>query len=212
MILDIPTTSLSRPNAPAAEPKAKKAKSTTRQAKETKTQNGAYASHGKDLFSLLPLELLTMVLGRVETPGAISALARTNRNFYNLMMPRLYHRIEVSAAYHSHIAKFIRTIEPLLSISQKKALKKLGQYRGQQERHSTTLDANAVPQNTGFVRQLVVGHIDPGRNHMHICIRYIEELMKNLSHLEVLHINVLSPYVYTWPPRRLCRSGPSPVT
>ena len=210
MTTDIPTASLPRADVPAAKPKVKTAKPTAGQAKEVKTQIDARASHGKDLFSLLPPELMAMILRQIETRPVMSALARTSRNFYNLMMPCLYHRIDVSAGCHPHIAKFIRTIEPLLSISQKKALKKVGKYRGQQERHSTALAANAVPLNARFVRQLVVGDISPGRNHVHICIRYIEELVMNLPHLEVLCISILTPYVHTLPPCRPLPPWPFP--
>lgn len=198
MTPDIATTTPSPANVPAAMPKAKKAKKAkkaTGQANEAKTQTDDHASHGKDPFSLLPAELMTMVLRHIETPLAMSILARTSRFFYNLMMPRLYNRIELSVSYHSHIAKFIRTIEPLLSISQKRALKKVGRYRGQQERYPTTLDANAVPLNGRFVRQLAVGYIHPGRKHVDICIRYVEELMKNLPHVEVLYMGVVTSYV-----------------
>lgn len=78
------------------------------------------------------------------------------------MMPRLYNRVAVAAAYHAHIAKLIRTLEPHLSIKQKRALKKEGKYKGQQERYPGGLDEKARPICAGYVSQMIVGMADVG--------------------------------------------------
>jgi len=70
------------------------------------------------------------------------------------MMPRLYGRITVSAMFHAHIPKLIRTIEPLLTVKQKKQLKKEGRYKGQQERYESGIDENLTPICANYVRQV----------------------------------------------------------
>jgi hypothetical protein len=108
------------------------------------------------------------------------------------MMPLLHKRIAVAAAYHAHIPKLIRTIEPHLTIAQKKQLKKEGKYNGQQERHSTKVDANEKPACASYVRQIVAGWSDPGRKHEYIVHRYIEEALKNMDNLEIVEMSFLT--------------------
>lgn len=107
-------------------------------------------------------------------------------------MPVLHKRIIVAAAYHAHIAQLIRTLEPHLTIAQKKQLKKEGKYKGQQERYSSNLDAHLKPACTNYVRQIVVGHSDPGRKHKYIVNRYVEEAFKNMDNLEVVETQILT--------------------
>jgi len=101
-------------------------------------------------------------------------------------MPRLYGRIAVAAMFHAHIPKLIRTLEPLLTIKQKKQLKKEGKYKGQQENYPRGLDENATPICASYVRQLVIGAADPGHKHKYIVERYIEEALKNMPNLETV--------------------------
>ncbi|EHK97579.1 hypothetical protein M7I_6667 [Glarea lozoyensis 74030] len=92
---------------------AKMVKSKTLQAETTLPEAQLVNLSGNQLFSL-PVEVLNMTL---------------DNNMYTLMMPRLYGRVMVSAPYHAHIAKVIRTLEPHLTIAQKKQLKKEGKYK-----------------------------------------------------------------------------------
>lgn len=108
------------------------------------------------------------------------------------MMPLLHKRLAVAAAYHAHIPKLIRALEPHLTIKQKKQLKKEGKYKGQQERYSNDLDANEVPTCASYVRQLVVGWSDPGRKHEYIVHRYVEEALQNMVNLEILEVSFLT--------------------
>jgi len=101
-------------------------------------------------------------------------------------MPLLHKRISVSAMFHVHIAKLIRDLEPHLTIAQKKQLKKEGKYKGQQERYSTHLDANAKPDCASHVREIVVDVADPGRKHQYIVHRYVEEALRNMNNLEIV--------------------------
>lgn len=108
------------------------------------------------------------------------------------MMPRLYGRVAVAAMFHAHIPKLIRTLEPHLTIAQKKQLKKEGKYKGQQERYPSGLDEKAKPICATYVRQIIVGVADPGRKHRYIVDRYIEEAFKNMDNLEIVETRVLT--------------------
>jgi len=122
----------------------------------------------------------------------MSKLSRSCKKFYSLMMPRLYGRIAVAAMFHAHIPKLIRTLEPLLTIKQKKQLKKEGKYKGQQERYSSGLNEDAKPICATYVRKIVVGVSDPGKKHKYIVERYLEEVFKNLDKLEIVETHVLT--------------------
>lgn len=108
------------------------------------------------------------------------------------MSPRLYSRVSVDAAFHSHIAKFIRNIEPHLSIRQRKQLKKEGKYRGQQDKYPSNLGPKEKPACAEHVRQLSVTHLDPGRKHAQILYRYIEEALQNMRNIEVLEFDTIN--------------------
>jgi hypothetical protein len=88
-------------------------------------------------------------------------------------------------SFHAHIAKLIRTIEPLLTIEQRKQLKKEGQYKGQQESFPDKADEKNKPEIADFVRQAVFEIGDPGQKHRFIVYRYIEEFLKSADNLEV---------------------------
>lgn len=125
----------------------------------------------------------------------MSKLSRVCKEFYTIMAPRLHNRVVVVALYHAHIQKLIRAIEPYLSIVVKKQLKKEGAYKGQQIEYPKDVDESAIPVCASHVRQLVVGAVDPGRKHEHICERYIEEALKSMKKLEIVDIMFLTEYV-----------------
>jgi hypothetical protein len=81
-------------------------------------------------------------------------------------------------------------LEPHLTIAQKKQLKKEGKYKGQQEVYPKGLDEKAKPIYTNYVRQIIVGVVDPGKKHKPIVERYIEEAFKNMENLEVVDTQV----------------------
>lgn len=110
-------------------------------------------------------------------------------------MPLLYKRLNVAAMFHAQIPKLIRALEPHLTIAQKKQLKREGKYKGQQERYSSLLDPHEKPACASYVRQLVVGVADPGRKHVYIVHRYVEEALKNMDNLEIVESYVLTKYV-----------------
>jgi hypothetical protein len=123
---------------------------------------------------------------QIKDPSTIGKLGRTSRGYYSLMTPRLHMRIAVAARYHAHISKLIRTLEPHLTVVQKRQLKREGKYKGQQERYSSQLDVHAKPACASHVRQIVVGIADPGRKHEYIVHRYVEESFKNMNNLEIV--------------------------
>lgn len=152
---------------------------------------GTNAQNLGKLSSLSP-EILNIIRDEITDKATISALMRTSKALYALMAPRLYHRIAVAAMFHAHIAKLIRTLEPHLTIEQKKQLKKEGKYKGQQEKYPTGLDQKKIPVCAGHVRQLIIGASDPGKKHKYIVDRYYEEAIKNLTNLEIVETGVVS--------------------
>jgi hypothetical protein len=71
-------------------------------------------------------------------------------------------------------------------------LKKEDKYKGQQERLSRQLDANATPDCASHVRQFIAGIADPGRRHQYIVYRYVEEALKNMPNLEIVEAYFLT--------------------
>lgn len=109
----------------------------------------------------------------------------------------LYERISVAAMFHAHIAKAIRTLEPHLSIQQRKQLKKEGTYRGQKDLYPTDLKPDETPACAGYVKELVVGVVQAGKKHDYIVHRYIEEAMKNMKNVQVFEALCLTESVAT---------------
>ncbi|KAM5346029.1 hypothetical protein ACJ41O_009034 [Fusarium nematophilum] len=145
-----------------------------------------------DALSVLPAEILQMILDNITDAPVMLVLARTSKRNYSIVMPILHKRVAIAVAYHAHIPKAIRAIKPHLSIAQKKQLKKEGKYKGQQEKFSIRLDSDSIPVCADYVRQLVIGSVDPGKKHKYIVIRYLEELFKNLHNLEAVDTMELS--------------------
>lgn len=152
----------------------------------------ARAMQGLDKLSYLSPEIFGMIADNVTDQRTISALSRTSQKLYALMTPRLYGRVAVAAMFHAHIAKLIRTLEPHLSIKQKKQLKKEGKYKGQQEKYRTGLDEEKIPVCAGYVRQLIIGASDPGKKHKYIVDRYYEEALKNMKNLDIVETSVVN--------------------
>ncbi|RSL46394.1 hypothetical protein CEP54_013869 [Fusarium duplospermum] len=145
-----------------------------------------------DALSSLPPEILNMILQSIDDRPTLGKLGRTCKKYYSIAMPYFYKHIAVAAMFHAHIPKLIRALEPVLTIAQKKQLKKEGKYKGQQERFSSRLDDNAKPLCADYVRSIVVGVCDPGRKHKYITTRYLEETFQNLNNLEIIETSELT--------------------
>ncbi|KAK8104894.1 hypothetical protein PG999_008253 [Apiospora kogelbergensis] len=152
-----------------------------------KVHVAAGPASSKDLISSLPPEIMAMILEVIDHRPSMSALGRTSKGFHDVTMPHLYSRVILHANCHAQIAKFIRTLEPLLTVAQKKQLMREGKYKGQQlAGYPAGLDEQARPSCARHVRQLVVGRADPGRKHDFILVRYIEEAFRTLENLEII--------------------------
>ncbi|RGP60783.1 rnilike protein [Fusarium sporotrichioides] len=171
------------------DPGAKSAKRTTKtkQAASKKKQNHGQSStvYNIDRLSDLPPEIFSMVLNNMKEKSALSRLSRTCKKYYSLITPFLYRRIAVAAMFHAHIGKLIRTLEPHLSIQQRKQLKKEGTYKGQKDVYPSNLRPQEKPVCADYVRQLVIGSVQAGKKHDYIVHRYVEETLKNTDNIEV---------------------------
>ncbi|OBS17639.1 hypothetical protein FPOA_09375 [Fusarium poae] len=176
--------SISDPN-PRAKSSQKSAKARYVANKTKQRLNQSFNASNVPMLSNLPPEILSMVLNNIREKSTLSRLSRTCKGFHSLITPWLYKRISVAAMFHAHIARLIRTIEPHLSIQQRKQLKKEGTYKGQKDIYPTNLKPQEKPACAGFVRQLVVGSVQAGRNHDYIVHRYVEEMLKNAVNIEV---------------------------
>ncbi|KAL6925384.1 hypothetical protein FSST1_002658 [Fusarium sambucinum] len=174
---------------PDPNPRPKSAQKTTKTkyaASKTKQRpNESLTASKTDMLSNLPPEIFSTVLNNINEKSALSRLSRTCKGFYSLITPWLYRRISVAAMFHAHIGRLIRTIEPHLSIQQRKQLKKEGTYKGQKDVYPTNLRPQEKPACVSFVRQLVVGSVQAGRNHDYIVHRYVEEMLKNADNIEI---------------------------
>ena len=138
-------------------------------------------------------------MGQIEDKASLGNLAKTCKAFHSLVMPQLYKRVEASVEYHAHIAKLIRSIEPALTIEQRKQLRKEGQYKGQQETFSSKADEKRKPEIANFIQQAVFEIGDPGKNHKFIVYRYIEELLESASSLQVFAATDFTEYERQYP-------------
>ena len=123
-------------------------------------------------------------MDQIKDKATLGNLGKTCKAFHSLVMPRLYKRVEASVEYHAHIAKLIRSIEPALTIQQRKQLRKEGQYKGQQDTFPK-VDEKKRPEIANFIRQAAFEIGDPGKKHKFIIYRYIEELLESASKLQV---------------------------
>ncbi|KAJ4141795.1 hypothetical protein NW768_001013 [Fusarium equiseti] len=171
-----------------AAPKAKVAKRTTKATSTVSKKKATKESRDipkTDRLSNLSPEMFSMVFNNIKDKATLNRLGKTCKVYYSLTAPVLYERIAVAAMFHAHIAKAIRTLEPHLSIQQRKQLKKEGTYRGQKDLYPTDLKPNETPACAGYVQQLVVGVVQAGKKHDYIVLRYIEEAMKNMKNIRI---------------------------
>ena len=134
---------------------------------------------------------------QIKDKATLNRLGKTCKTYYSLTAPVLYERISVAAMFHAHIAKAIRTLEPHLSIKQRKQLKKEGTYRGQKDVYPTDLKPDETPVCAEYVQQLVVGVVQPGKKHDYIVLRYIEEALKNMKNIQIFEALCLTELVVT---------------
>jgi hypothetical protein len=169
-----------------------RAKAKSNKRKESRTQ-AQKSPESKRYLESLPPEILDLVLNNIKDSQNTSALGRTSKAFYHVMMPRLYRRVDAKGVWcRAHISRLIRTLEPHLTIAQKRQLRRECNQQGQEERYAVELDEQARPIYASYVRQLVTGVARPGPNHLHIVNRYVEEAFQNLNNLEMVEIRLLT--------------------
>ncbi|WXC42770.1 hypothetical protein QX201_002548 [Fusarium graminearum] len=169
-----------------------KPKATAGTSKTGKPSFQTSVANSNGQFSSFPPEILNLVIAKIEDTKSLGNLSKTCKAFHSLVIPQLYKRVQGFVTYHAHIAKLIRTIEPLLTIEQRKQLKKEGQYKGQQESFPDKADDKKKPEIADFVRQAMLDIISPGKKHGYIVYRYAEELLKSINNLEVFAATSIS--------------------
>ncbi|KAI1049009.1 hypothetical protein LB506_005077 [Fusarium annulatum] len=176
-------------------PATKKARAETSRKKAEVLSTKSPMCTTTDLLWSCPREILNLILDHIEDTRTLGRLSCTNKSYFAIVAPRLYERIDVSVAYHAHIPKLIQTLEPFLSINQRKQLRKEGQYRGQQESFPNVVDPQKKPRFGEYARQASLFIGDPGKNHKFIVNRYVEEALKNMSNLEVVETSSITESV-----------------
>ncbi|KAF5023103.1 hypothetical protein F66182_4860 [Fusarium sp. NRRL 66182] len=177
---------------PAAK-SAKKAPKSAVQKTNTKKRPTRPVSTG-DVLAALPQEIFDLIVDNIKDSNTLSRLSRTCKKYHSLVKPQLYKRISVQVSFHAHIPRFIRTLEPLLTVAQRKELKKVGKYKGQREDYPK-IDIHEKPEIANHVRQIFFDTGDPGQSHRQIIDRYVEETLKTLTNLEVVETRVLNESV-----------------
>ncbi|QPC70456.1 hypothetical protein HYE68_001208 [Fusarium pseudograminearum] len=145
----------------------------------------------KDALASLPTEIQLEILSNI-VPKRLMSFARTSKRNYAFVMSIVNKSIAVRASDHEYVYKVISRLEPLLSINQKRKLWKEGRCRGQQIKFHRLLAPDVVPLGAQCVRQMTVGVIGRAVKHRQNVMRKLEEVLKNLSNLEVLDTTELS--------------------
>lgn len=120
------------------------------------------------------------------------SFARTSKRNYALVVSIVNKSIAVRASDDEYVYKVISRLEPFLSINQKRKLWKEGRCRSQQIKFHGLLAPDVVPLGAQCVRQMTVGLIGRAVKHRQNVMRKLEEVLKNLSNLEVLDTTELS--------------------
>lgn len=174
------------------------AKKSAAKGAKAKGKAAVSATPAPSLLETVPPEVLSIILDSVEGKRDMASLCGTCKDLHALMMPRLHQRVILVAEHFGHIPAMIRTVQRYLSIAQKKELRKMGTYKGQQETYPAGVDEHEVPDCTRFIQELVIGKCNPGKKHDKIAHRYIEEFLKNVTNVRVVETNMLTGYVFAF--------------
>ncbi|KAJ6784658.1 hypothetical protein PWT90_03221 [Aphanocladium album] len=190
---DLPARS-SPKTKPVPEPKPKDKPKDELKAKPNAAAPSKTNSLGGGLLEQMPMEILDMILDGVADKRTFVTMCRTSKFFYELLMPRIHRRVVVSAKHHAQIKAMIQTVEPYLSVRQRREPRAEKAYAGQQERcpPAGQDDEDKIPDGVRFVRELFVGLSVPGDKHDAFVHRYMEEFVKNTAAgVEVLEVEML---------------------
>lgn len=109
-----------------------------------------------------------------------------------LVMRWLHKRLAVSGGKSGSLSKVIQTLEPYLTIAQKKQLRSERRVKGQQERYNERINEDWEPLCASCVRQLVMGPAKPGTKIGITLQRYFEEAVKHMKDLEIVETGILT--------------------
>jgi hypothetical protein len=107
-------------------------------------------------------------------------------------MPRLHRRITIPAAIDGDITQLVRTINPYLTVVQRKQLEAEGRIKGNQKKYQVGPQDKVVPRCAYFVKELIV-HVDAyEKRNVYIVEEYIQALTRNLPNLETVQTRVIT--------------------
>ncbi|ESU10280.1 hypothetical protein FGSG_03010 [Fusarium graminearum PH-1] len=155
--------------APIKKAKSKKVQDQTKTPDLVNDEQQPVPPAPKDALASLPTEIQIQILSNV-----------------------LNKSIAVRASDDEYVYKVISRLEPFLSINQKRKLWKEGRCRSQQIKSHRLLAPDVAPLGAQCVRQMTVGLIGRAVKHRQNVMRKLEEVLKNLSNLEVLDTTELS--------------------
>ncbi|KAK6714739.1 hypothetical protein SNK04_005672 [Fusarium graminearum] len=177
--------------APIKKAKSKKVQDQTKTPDLVNDEQQPVPPAPKDALASLPTEIQIQILSNI-VPKHLMSFARTSKRNYALVVSIVNKSIAVRASDDEYVYKVISRLEPFLSINQKRKLWKEGRCRSQQIKFHGLLAPDVVPLGAQCVRQMTVGLIGRAVKHRQNVMRKLEEVLKNLSNLEVLDTTELS--------------------
>lgn len=122
------------------------------------------------------------------------------------MMPRLYGRVAVQVLHHTHAPKFIRHLEPYLTIAQKKQLKRDGRERALEATYPPVSRYRGTSRlmRGGNFRQLIEKTLKAqqktypaglGQNETPTCSSYVRQLVIGFSRPGRGHNYIVERYI-----------------
>ncbi|CAF3458335.1 unnamed protein product [Fusarium graminearum] len=184
-------SSRAKKKAPIKKAKSKKVQDQTKTPDLVNDEQQPVPPAPKDALASLPTEIQIQILSNI-VPKHLMSFARTSKRNYALVVSIVNKSIAVRASDDEYVYKVISRLEPFLSINQKRKLWKEGRCRSQQIKFHGLLAPDVVPLGAQCVRQMTVGLIGRAVKHRQNVMRKLEEVLKNLSNLEVLDTTELS--------------------
>ncbi|CZS81016.1 unnamed protein product [Fusarium graminearum] len=169
-------SSRAKKKAPIKKAKSKKVQDQTKTPDLVNDEQQPVPPAPKDALASLPTEIQIQILSNI-VPKHLMSFARTSKRNYALVVSIVNKSIAVRASDDEYVYKVISRLEPFLSINQKRKL---------------LLAPDVVPLGAQCVRQMTVGLIGRAVKHRQNVMRKLEEVLKNLSNLEVLDTTELS--------------------
>ncbi|KAK6329816.1 hypothetical protein TWF730_006114 [Orbilia blumenaviensis] len=117
----------------------------------------------------------------------LSTLARVSRPLYQNLNPRLYRDLVASSPSPRNYLSCLTLLQRYLSTSQLQSLQANYPTPGQRTQPtSKNPDPDFIPYCAPYVKRMLVGWSSPGRERATTLARYFEEVLENLTNLEIL--------------------------